>query len=125
MKKIVLVTGLLVFALMVSAQQGGQRRGQMSEEALKQRYEELTKELTLKTAQLDSIKKIDQEFFAKQRVAREKAGDDREKMREEFTKLRNQQTEKIKTVLTAEQFKKYQDYQEKQRERRGGGGGGN
>jgi len=125
MKKNVLVAGLLVFALMVSAQQGGQRRGQMSEEALKQRYEELTKELTLKTAQIDSIKKIDQEFFAKQRVARENAGDDRGKMREEFTKLRNQQTERIKTVLTAEQFKKYQEYQEKLRERRGGGGGGN
>jgi hypothetical protein len=89
----------------------------MSEEALKQRYDELTKELTLKPAQLDSIKKIDQEFFAKQRAAREKAGDDRDQMREEFTKLRNQQTERIKTVLTADQFKKYQDYLEKQRER--------
>jgi Spy/CpxP family protein refolding chaperone len=125
MKKIVLVASLFIFAFMVSAQQGGQRRGPMSEEQMKQRYEELTKELTLKPAQLDSIKKFDQEFFAKQRVAREKAGDDREKMRDEFTKLRNQQTEKIKSVLTAEQFKKYQAYQEKLRERRGGGGGGN
>jgi DNA-binding NtrC family response regulator len=74
--------------------------------------------LKLKDSQLDSIKKIDEVYRTKQQDVREKAGGDREKMREEFTKLRAEQTAKIKPLLSAEQFKKYEELQAQRLQRR-------
>jgi len=128
MKKFVIAGCILMFALMVSAQnqggQGGQRFG-MSEEERAKWYEDVKKELKITTAQLDSIKKFDAEFTPKQRELFEKYRDDPEGRREATTKLREQQDAKLKKVLTTEQFTKYQEFRRQRMQRPGGGGGGN
>jgi hypothetical protein len=117
MKRIFIVTCLLTFAFMVSAQQGGgQGRGfQRTPEQLAQYYADLKKELTLNDKQLADIKKIDEEYTTKQRAAREKGGDN---VREEMTKLRTEQTAKIKPLLSADQFKKYEAFLAQRMQRR-------
>ena len=125
MKKIFVVACLMTFALMVSAQDGQRRGGfQMTPEQRAQYYETLKKDLKLNDKQLDGIKKIDEKYQAKQREFRENnAGGDREKMREEFTKLRTAQNAEVKKLLSAEQFKKYEELQAQRMQRRGQGGG--
>ena len=107
MKKFFVVSCLLMFTFMVSAQQGGGQRGQISPERLAQRYEQYKKEMNLTDKQLDEIKKIEADYRTKTTALREKVGDDREKMREELTKLRNEQNEKVKPHLKEDQYKKY------------------
>ena len=87
MKKIFIVGCLLMFAFMVSAQQGGGQRRGMSPEQQAERYATMKKELGLTDDQLTKIKKIDEEFTPKMRELYEKYRDDREKMREEGRKL--------------------------------------
>ena len=123
MKKFFVVSCLLMFAFMVSAQQGGGQRGQMTPERLAQRYEQYKKEMNLTDKQLDDIKKIEADYRTKMTAMREKIGDDREKMREEMTKLRNEQNEKVKPLLKEDQYKKYVELNTFNRQ--GGGGGGN
>jgi len=123
MKKIFVASCLLMFAFMVSAQQGGGQRGQMSPERLAQYYEQMKKDLSLTDKQLDDIKKIEADYRTKMTSAREKAGDDREKMREEMTKLRTEQNAKVKPLLKEDQYTKYVEMQT--RNRPGGQGGGN
>jgi Spy/CpxP family protein refolding chaperone len=122
MKKIFVACCLLMFAFMVSAQQGGQRR-QMTPEQLEQRYEQMKKDLNLTDKQLGEIKKIEANFRTKMQEVREKAGGDREKMREEMTKLRNEQNAKVKPLLKEDQYTKYVEMN--QFRGRPGGGGGN
>ena len=121
MKKFFVLSCLLMFAFMVSAQQGGGQRGQMSPERLAQRYEQYKKEMNLTDKQLDDIKKIEADYRTKMTAMREKIGDDREKMREEMTKLRNEQNEKVKPLLKEDQYKKYVELNTFNRQ----GGGGN
>jgi len=127
MKKFFVACSLLMFAFMVSAQQGGGNRqggGQMSPERLAQRYEQLKKDLSLTDKQLDDIKKIETDYRTKMTEAREKAGDDREKMRDEMTKLRNEQNAKVKPLLKDDQYAKYVESNQFGG-RPGGQGGGN
>ena len=123
MKKFLVVSCLLVFAFMASAQggQGGQR-GQMSPEQQAQRYERMKTECKLTDKQIADIKKIDEEFAPKQRELFEKYRDDREKMAAERTKLNEARNAKVKPLLSAEQYTKYVEFN---RPRQGGGGGGN
>jgi len=123
MKKFVITGCIAMCALMVSAQNQG---GQTMEQRRAAWYETLTKELKITTSQLDSIKKFDAEFAPKQRELFEKYRDDREKMTTERAKLTDQLNAKIKKVLTADQYKKYDELnkQRQERTRQGGGGGG-
>ena len=126
MKRIFVAGLLLMFAFMVSAQQGGGQRGQMTPEQLAERYEKMKTELKLTDKQLTEIKKIEADYRTKMRDAREKAGGDREKMREEMTKLRNEQNAKVKPQLKEDQYKKYvDDFNRFGRPGGQGGGGGN
>lgn len=103
-----------------SAQQGGQRR--TAEERTKATIERLTTQLSLTKDQqtkLDTIylaynKELDKVFASGERP-------DRETMQKSRAAL----DEKVKAVLTEDQYKKYQEEQAKMRERRGGQGGGN
>ena len=125
MKRIFILTCLLTFAFMISAQDGQRRGGfQMTPEQREANYEQMKKDLNLNDKQFAEFKKVSEEYQTKMREAREKAGGDRDKMREPMTKLREEQNNKLKTVLTADQFKKYEEIQA-QRMQRGGGGGGN
>lgn len=126
MKKIFVASILLLCAFMVSAQQGGGGFQQMSPEQRAQmqtqRYETLKKDLNLTDKQLDDIKKIETEYQTKQQSLREQFGQggDREKMREEQTKLNNERNAKVKPLLSADQYTKY----ESQANQMGGPGGG-
>ncbi|UYQ94364.1 hypothetical protein MKQ68_04580 [Chitinophaga horti] len=120
--KIMLFLGLLIagFVTTASAQgPGGQRR--TAEERTKMQLDRMKEQLSLtqdQVTKLDTIllnnnKEMDKIFQSGQRP-------DRETMQ----KNREAQNEKIKAVLTEEQYKKYQEEQQKMRERRGQGGPG-
>jgi len=112
MKKIFTVSLMLVFALMVSAQNRGGRG--LSEADMEKRYEQMKKELGINEQQLEKIKVIDKDYFAKMREAREAGGGDREGFRAMGEKRR----EEIKKVLTEEQNTKYVEMERKWREER-------
>ena len=73
-------------------------------------YEEMKKELAINTNQLDSIKKFDLDAI-NQRTAIEKVQGDSVMLFEAVKKVSNARREKIKVVLTAEQYDKYLKYQ--------------
>jgi ribosomal protein L29 len=114
-----LLSCMFMFAFMVSAQGPG-GRGVSDEERAKQ-YEELKKELTLSDQQVDSLRAIDREFFTKMREARERNGNNREKNRADMTSLTEKRNVRIKTILTEEQYTKYQKIESGRRQRRPGG----
>ena len=122
MKKIFVASVLLMFAFMVSAQQG-QGRGGMSPEQQAQRYETMKKNLSLNDTQLNGIKKLEEEYQPKMMELFQKYGDDREKMMQERTKLTNERNEKVKKLISADQYTKYVEMS--QQRGPGGGGGGN
>ncbi|MDR3250981.1 MAG: hypothetical protein LBT42_04870 [Tannerella sp.] len=121
MKKLFVVSFMLMFAFMVSAQdrQRGGGQGDMTA-----RYAELKKDLKLSDQQVDSLKAIDTEVFAKMRDLREESGGDRDKMRELMTKVNEKRDERVKAILSKEQFDKYKESEAQRRQRGGGGGGG-
>jgi Spy/CpxP family protein refolding chaperone len=121
MKKVFVASILLMFAFMVSAQgRGG--GGQMSPEQQAQRYETMKKDLGLNDTQLAGIKKIEEEYQPKMRELFQTYGDDREKMMAERTKLMNERNEKVKPLISAEQYTKYVEMANQQRGPGGGGG---
>ena len=115
MKKIFVVSFMLMFAFIVSAQQ----RGGMN---MDETYAELKKELSLTDQELEKVKTVYTESMTKMRSQMEQVGDDREKRRELMTKVNAERSESLKKVLTEEQFKKYQAWEEKRRQNRPGGG---
>lgn len=119
MKRIFFVTCLMAFALMVSAQDNQRRGGfQMTPEQLTQYYADMKKDVGLTDAKVASIKKIEEEFRTKQREAMEKAGGDRDKMREERTKLTTERNAAVKKVISADEFKKYEAFIAQRMQRR-------
>jgi hypothetical protein len=116
MKKGLLVVCLMAFSLMVFAQQGGPR--QQTPEQIAAQLETMKKELNLNDTQFANFKKIDEEYRTKMQNARQGGNFDRDAM----TKLRDEQNAKVKAVITADQFKKYEELQAAQRQRMGGGG---
>ena len=127
MKKIFVAGILLMFAFMVSAQGPGRGGGggQMSPEQQAQRFETMKKNLNLNDTQLEGIKKLEAEYQPKLSELFEKYGNDREKMMEERTKLTNERNEKVKPLISAEQYTKYVEMSSQQGRPGGGGGGGN
>ena len=120
MKKMFVAGILLMFAFMVSAQgRGG--GGQMSPEQQAQRFETMKKDLNLNDTQLAGIKKIEEEYQPKMSALFQQYGDDREKMMQERTKLMNERNEKVKPLISAEQYTKYVEMSNQQG-RPGGGG---
>ncbi len=129
-KLMLLLAFLLAVNIGVFAQQGGQGGQRRTvEERVKAVLERLTTDLQLNKDQqvkLDSI-------FTKSYKAMDKMREDAQATgqrpdREAFMKLNAERDEKVKGVLTDDQFKKYKDAQEAMRQRggnRGGGGGGN
>ena len=122
MKKFFVAGIMLMFAFMVSAQgQGRGGGGQMSPEQQAQRFETMKKDLNLNDTQLSGIKNIEEEYQPKMLELFEKYGNDREKMMQERTKLTNERNEKVKPLISAEQYTKYVEMSNQQG-RPGGGG---
>jgi len=89
--------------------------------------EELNEGLDLTDDQEKQVREIITTGMETMQKAREgmQEGGDREAMREKMQQMREEQNEKIKAVLSAEQFTQYEKIQEERRERmRQGGGGG-
>ncbi len=88
--------------------------------------EELKEGLELSDDQEKQVREIILAGFETMSKAREgmQDGGDREAMREKMQQMRDEQTEKIKAVLSEEQFAKYEKIQEERRERMRQGGGG-
>ena len=86
---------------------------------LKAEIDGLKAALTLTDAQLAKVTPIVTEGMKKRTELREKmAGGDREKMREEFTKLQTETDKAIKAVVTADQATKLDAFRKKQAEER-------
>lgn len=89
--------------------------------------EELKDGLDLSDDQEKQVREIltaGSETMRKAREEMQDGGGDREAMREKMQQMREEQNEKIKAVLTEEQFTKYEQIQAERRERMRQGGGG-
>lgn len=120
---------LLAMNISVFAQQGGGQGGQRRsvEERVKATIERLTTELSLNKDQqtkLDSVFTNSYKQMEKMRADAQASGNRPD--REAFQKLGAERDEKVKGILTEDQFKKYKEAQEKMRQNGGSrGGGGN
>jgi Spy/CpxP family protein refolding chaperone len=104
--------------------------GNFDPEAMAERQiEQMRETLDLTNDQADQLHEIMMEGFENMRKMREEMRGDGggfEGMREQFREMREQQDEKIKAILSDEQWEKYEVFQEEMRDRRRQGGfGGN
>ena len=119
MKKVFVLSLMLCFVMIVSAQQQQRRgMGMMNDETLA----ELKKELTLTDKQADSIKVIYADYSTAFRTQGESIGNDPEKRRELMTSLNEKRNQRIKANLSADQFTKFEKWEADRRQRMGGGG---
>lgn len=88
--------------------------------------EELKEGLQLSEDQEKQVREIITSGFETMRNAREEMQDngDREAIREKMQQMREEQNQKIKAVLSEEQFTKYEQIQQERRERMRQNGGG-
>jgi len=140
MKRVLVFSFMLFFALAMSAQenQGGQGQGQGGRRGggqggqrggSAQRYEQMKKDYSLTDVQVDSIKAIDNELRVEMQKLREANGDNNgfsEQSRTAMQKINEKRNARYKKILTAEQYKKYEEEQKARMERmrQGGGPGG-
>lgn len=128
MKQKIMLLLAFVLALNISAfaqQGGGQRR--TVEERVKMTIERMTTELQLTKEQqvkLDTV--FTSSFKAMQKMREDAQASGNRPDRAAFEKINTERNEKVKGILSEEQYKKYEASQEAMRERggnRGGGGG--
>jgi Spy/CpxP family protein refolding chaperone len=110
---------MLAVTISVNAQQGQRRT---AEERTKSTIERLTTSLTLTK---DQVTKLEPIILANNQEMDKAFKDGQRPDRETMQKNRAALNEKIKGVLTEEQYKKYEEEQAKMRQNRGGNGGGN
>ncbi|WP_167619415.1 hypothetical protein [Maribellus sediminis] len=107
----------------------GMGPGNFDPEAMVDRQiERMNETLDLSSDQEKQVRQILMDNFEKMGKMREEGRQggegDFEAMREQWQKMREEQNEKMKEVLSDEQWEKYQVYQEEMRARRGQGGQG-
>lgn len=128
MKRVTLLLTVLLTASIGFAQMPGGQMNFKPEDMAKRQVDRLQESLKLEKAQYDSIYVFFLAQAKEQQKQREQMGQgggqqmDREAMMERFQKQRELQEAKLKSILTEEQFKKYQEQQAQQRA--GGFGGG-
>lgn len=128
MKKILylLAFGLVVNISAFAQQGGGQRR--TVEERVKMTLDRMKETLQITPDQTVKLDSVFTKSFKDMDKAREDARASGNRMdREAFTKFSTERDEKVKGILTEEQYKKYKAAEEERRQRMGnrGGGGGN
>lgn len=107
---------------------GGQGRPQMNpEEMLKRQTARLVEELKLNKDQEAKVLAINKKYMEKNPVdwskMRDASDDERAKMREEMMKVQNEKNKEIKTILTPEQVKLFDENLKKREEMRRNGQG--
>lgn len=115
---ILIAAGLLSIASAHAQERGGNRPNRNPEEMAKMQVERLTKQLSLDQKQQDSILKYTIIATQEQRKIMEEANSDREATGKKMRALREQNTTKLKSFLTDDQIKKY-DEMIKNRQQRG------
>jgi hypothetical protein len=96
------------------------RRGQRDPEAQQKRQQEMYAQLNLSGAQIVKVEGILAKYQAKRKALFENSDGDREAMRGEMQKQREEQSKELSGVMTKEQFAKYLEIQKTSRGRRGG-----
>ncbi|WP_341840440.1 hypothetical protein [Chitinophaga caseinilytica] len=129
MKQRFLLTVALVLTMGLGAyaQQGGGGQRRTVEERVKATLERLTTELKLSQDQVVKLDTVFTRSYKEMQKMREDAqASGNRPDRDAFMKLNNDRDEKVKAILSEEQFKKYKEQQEAMRQRGGGprGGGG-
>jgi periplasmic protein CpxP/Spy len=114
--------GLVACSTLVRAQDStnapdkkGSKRG-MSTEQMMDRY---TEQLSLTDEQKPKFKAVLEETAKKRRQIINESGQDRQQMREKMQPIMEAQNKKLKEILTADQYKKYQEMYD--RMKKGGG----
>ena len=117
------VSGLLACFTIASAQESNNTpkpppRGQGP--GIDRQMDRLTTELSLTDDQKPKVKAVLEEGMKKRQALRDVPADERA---EKGKALREEQNKKMKEILTADQFEKWQKMQSDMRQRRGGPGG--
>ncbi len=95
-------------------------------EMIARQMDQMKEQLDLSRDQQKQLQKIMEEGFENMRKMRQesRSNGDREGMREHMRQMREEQDQKIKAILSEEQWGKYQQIREEMRSRRRGGPGG-
>lgn len=124
MKKITTLLCLGIISLGACAQPQGKPS---AEDRAKNQTERLKKELSLNSDQEKKVYNLYIESGKKMEENRKSDKEDRDAMHAKMEKMRKDENDKLKTILTPEQFTKYQELQKKmdeERKERGGKGPG-
>ena len=117
------ITALLLFFAIctaTSAQRGGERPS--PEEMAARQTKQMTEKLQLDEAQTAKVKEINLTYAKKMQEVRDNNRGNREAMREAVTALQKEKSAELKTVLSEEQLKSYEEMLAKRGGRRGGPG---
>jgi Spy/CpxP family protein refolding chaperone len=109
--------GLVAFSTLATAQDASkaEKKGRKGMPTVEQQLEKMTTVLSLTDEQKPKVEKVLKETDKKMKELGQDA--DREKRQE----IRNEQTKKMKEILTAEQFTKYEEYVKNMRAGKKGG----
>ncbi len=106
----------------MQAQRGG-RGGDPTEMAMKQ-TQRMTDSLTLSNAQINKVSEINLKYAEKmsaiRKAARESEDFDRSMMRESMKQMRNDQKAELQTILTKDQWTKFEKMEEARKQKREG-----
>ena len=105
----------------VNAQRGGGQPPSPEDMAARQ-TDQMTKKLNLDEAQTAKVKEINLTYAKKMLETRENNRGDRQAMREAITPIQEEKNAELKTILTEEQYKSYEEMLAKRGGRRGGQG---
>ena len=119
MKKFGFVLITFLLASVASMAQPSGPRSQMDPETMAKRQTERVKEIVgLDAKQEKAVYDLSLETSKKMSAAREKTRGDSDGMRKQFHEFRAEQDKKMKEIMTAEQWKKYEKHMEENRFRR-------
>lgn len=123
-KQVTLVLSMMLAVVMVANAQGPQRR--TVEERVKSAMEKVTPALTLNATQVPQTDSVFAEYYRAMDKLRESMQPGTPPDRSVFEKAAADRDEKLKKVLTEDQYKKWKDEVEAtlRPQRRGGGGNG-
>ena len=125
MKKLGILFFMLLMAATSMAQGFGGGQQMTPEERAKQQTAQIKEAVGLNADQEKKVLDLNVEQGKKQSKMFEEmqgGGGDMEGMREKMTAMREETNKKMKEILTAEQWTKYEKWQEERRSRFGGGG---
>lgn len=108
---------LLSFISLVSFAQGPDRQRMSPDEMAKKQTEQMIKKLSLDDEQATQVTEINTKYAEKMKGMKDM---DREERREQMERLRMQQNDELKSVLTEDQYTTFEEMQASRKENRGG-----